>query len=138
MSEEQAEATQTNDRPMIVFVYDADVDEQRYQVEEQKAFFDDKVAVGARFFDCLRIDLESAKTDRALAKSVKKGSTLVFLSSRLHRAQDHQREEIQRWQDLRGDVLDDEAGLQDLRQDDHGKQTDHEGAFEAGQGVPQA
>ena len=79
MSEDEAKSTLTNDRPIIVFVYDADVDEQRFLVEEQKAFFDDKVAVGARFFDCVRIDLESAKTDRALAKAVKRAPALVFL-----------------------------------------------------------
>ena len=79
MTEEESRATLTTDKPMMVFVYDADVDEQRYLVEENKVFFDDKVAIGARFFDCLRIDLDSARDDRALAKKVKRAPMLVFL-----------------------------------------------------------
>lgn len=80
MTEEQAKATQRRDRPMMVFVYDdSKDDEQRFLVEKSKAFADDNVAVGARFFDCLRIDLESAKEDRALMKKVKRGPSLVFL-----------------------------------------------------------
>ena len=79
MTENEANATRSTDRPMMVFVYDADVDEQRFLVDEQKAFFDDKVAIGARFFDCLRIDLEGAKTDRVLKKAVRSAPALVFL-----------------------------------------------------------
>ena len=79
MTEEESRSTLTTDKPMMVFVYDADAEDQRYMVEEDKVFFDDMVAVGARFFDCLRIDIESARTDRALAKSVKRAPALLFL-----------------------------------------------------------
>jgi len=79
MTEEESKSTLTTDKPMMVFVYDADVDDQRYLVEEDKVFYDDMVAVGARFFDCLRIDIESARADRALAKRVKRAPALLFL-----------------------------------------------------------
>jgi len=83
MTEEQAKATLRNDRPMLVYVYDDDTkdedEDQRFFIEEAKNFRDDSVAVAARFFDCVRIDLESAKEDRAMRKKVRRGKTLVFV-----------------------------------------------------------
>lgn len=81
MTEEEAKQTLKSDRPMLVYVYD-DSDEEidnRVVVEEDKAFFDDRVLIGARFFDCVRIDAESAKEDRALAKKVGRLPALVFV-----------------------------------------------------------
>jgi hypothetical protein len=80
MTEAEAAETMRAERPMIVYIYDGEAEEDlRFEIEECKAFFDDKVAIGARFFDCIRIDAESAREDRALAESYKKLPALVFL-----------------------------------------------------------
>lgn len=66
-------------RPMVLFLYDADTEGARDGVDAP-AFQDDRVAILARFFDLLRIDLESASDDRALASvSNGKQSRVVFL-----------------------------------------------------------
>jgi hypothetical protein len=78
MTEEQAKATLRHDSPLLVYVYDDNVEDQRYAIEESKAFADDRVLVGTRFFDCVRIDLESAR-DEAVLKFVKRAPALVLL-----------------------------------------------------------
>ena len=80
MTESQAEAISRSDKPLLVYVYNDIADEEaRYSIEEASAFFDDKVAVGARLFDCVRIDMESAKSDGALKEHLGRANTLIFL-----------------------------------------------------------
>ena len=80
MTEEQARSISINDKPLLVYVYNDETDEEaRYSIEEASAFFDDKVAVGARLFDCVRIDMESAKTDGALKDHLGRDNTVIFL-----------------------------------------------------------
>lgn len=81
MTEEEAAAANSLARPLMVFVYD-DSDEktdQRLLVEEDKVFFDWKVTTGAKFFDCMRIDKESAAEDRILKKHARKAPCLVLV-----------------------------------------------------------
>jgi hypothetical protein len=80
MTEAQAKMVSRNGKPLLVYVYNDEVDDQaRYSIEEAGAFFDDKVAVGARLFDCVRIDMESAKSDGALKEHLGRENTIVFL-----------------------------------------------------------
>lgn len=80
MTEEQAKALSRNDKPLMVYVYNDLADEEaRYSIENASAFFDDKVAVGARLFDCVRIDLESAQSDGALKEHLGRDNTIIFL-----------------------------------------------------------
>jgi hypothetical protein len=66
-------------RPMVLFLHDADTEGARDGVDAP-AFRDERVAILARFFDLLRMDLESAADDRALsAVSNGRQSRLVFL-----------------------------------------------------------
>ena len=82
MTEEQAEKAGRAERPMLVYIYDdgKDEDDQRGAIESDRAFTqDEKVAIGARFFACLRIEKESAKEDRVLAKYARRAPVLVFV-----------------------------------------------------------
>jgi hypothetical protein len=80
MSEAEAAKISRNDKPIMVYIYNDLLDEEaRYSIEEASAFGDDKVAVGARLFDCVRIDIESAKKDRMLADHLGRENTLVML-----------------------------------------------------------
>jgi len=80
MTEDEAKAISRHERPLMVFVYNDELDEEsRFEIESASAFLDDKVAVGARYFDCVRIDLESAKGDRVLKEHVGRANSLVFV-----------------------------------------------------------
>lgn len=80
MTEAQAAAISRNDKPLIVYVYNDEVDEDaRFSIENASAFVDDKVAIGARFFDCVRIDAETAKNDRALKEHIGRANSLIFV-----------------------------------------------------------
>lgn len=79
MTEEEAAATTRTARPMLVYVYPVDDADARIAIEEDKVFLDDKVATGARFFDCLRIDSEAAASDRAVADSVARVPALLLV-----------------------------------------------------------
>ena len=80
MTEEEATKISRNDKPIMVYIYNDLTDEEaRYSIEEASAFADDKVAVGARLFDCVRIDIESAKKDRKLADHLGRENTIVML-----------------------------------------------------------
>lgn len=80
MTEKEAASLSRADRPMLVYVYNEDKnDDARFAIEEASAFLNDKVAVGARFFDCVRIDLASAKKDRALKGSLGTENSLIFV-----------------------------------------------------------
>lgn len=50
---------------MLVYVYNGKDVDARYAVEELKAFRDERVLVGARFFDCVRV-AEDTKAPRLL------------------------------------------------------------------------
>ncbi|MHC4134648.1 MAG: hypothetical protein ACYTDU_18325 [Planctomycetota bacterium] len=68
-------------RPLLVYVYDgADVD-ARYAVEKHKAFADEGVLVGARFFSCVRIEAGRARADVALKQHVAKIPCLLAVRS---------------------------------------------------------
>ena len=80
MTEAQAKAISRADKPILVYVYNDEVDEDaRFAIEEASAFVDDKVAIGARFFTCVRIDAETAKNDRALKEHVGRANSLIFV-----------------------------------------------------------
>jgi uncharacterized protein YeeX (DUF496 family) len=82
MTEEEAAKASRAERPLLVYIYDdsKDDDDQRAAIETDRAFTqNEKVAIGARFFDCLRIEKESAKEDRVLAKYAKRAPALVFV-----------------------------------------------------------
>jgi len=83
MTEEEAARASRAEKPMLIYLYadDPDAEEDpRNAVETDKAFTgSEKVAVGARFFDCLRIDAESAAEDRLLSDHVRKAPCLLFV-----------------------------------------------------------
>jgi hypothetical protein len=80
MTEEQATAASRNDRPILVYVYNDEIDEEsRFSIAKASAFADDKVAVGARFFDCVRIDAATAKEDHALKAHIGRANSLIFV-----------------------------------------------------------
>jgi len=83
MTEEEAAKASRSDKPMLIYLYAEDPDAQedpRNVVESDPAFTtSEKVAVGARFFDCLRIDAENAAEDRLLAEHVRKAPCLVYV-----------------------------------------------------------
>jgi hypothetical protein len=72
-----------SDRPMLVYIYPeprSETDEDpRVAVEEDRAFRDEGVVVGARFFDCVRIHEEDARGDRALKAYAGSAPCLVFV-----------------------------------------------------------
>jgi hypothetical protein len=82
MTEAEAQAVSRHDKPILVYVYNdeaKDNEDARFAIEAATAFIDEKVAVGTRFFDCVRIDAESAKKDRALKDHVGRANSLVFV-----------------------------------------------------------
>ena len=80
MTAEEAEAIGRNDKPMLVYVYNEEIDAKAsFSIEESIAFYDDKVAVGARLFDTVRMDLEDAKMDRVLKDHLGRENSLIFL-----------------------------------------------------------
>ena len=80
MTEKEAAAVVRHERPILVYVYnDEKDDDARFAIEEAAAFANDKVAVGARFFDCVRLDLETAKSDRMLKEHLGRQNSLLFV-----------------------------------------------------------
>lgn len=82
MTEAEAAKSNRRARPAVVFIYkdNAQAEEDpRAEIESHKAFRDDSVAIGARFFDCLRIDNEYAAKDRILKKYASMAPVLVFV-----------------------------------------------------------
>lgn len=76
MTEAEAAEAARAERPMVVFVYDPDSEDAD---DTDKAFQEERVAVGARFFDCLRISKLDAAEDRLLASYAEKAPVLVFV-----------------------------------------------------------
>jgi len=79
--EAEAAEAQRAKQPMLVFIY-ADGKagrDPRFAVEEEEAFQDEQVAIGARFFDCVRMHANDAKRDRALKRYAGRAPCLVLL-----------------------------------------------------------
>jgi hypothetical protein len=83
MTEEQARLAHRHDRPLLVYVYpeaaQGEDEDPRVAVEEDAAFRDEGVVVGARFFDCVRIHQQDAREDRALKAFAGSAPCLVFV-----------------------------------------------------------
>jgi hypothetical protein len=83
MTEEQAKQAHRNEKPMLVYIYPepaaGEDEDPRIAVEEDAAFRDEGVVVGARFFDCARIHEQDAREDRALKPFAGSAPCLVFV-----------------------------------------------------------
>ena len=76
MTEEESLKASRAERPLFVFIHDPDATEG---TEDDKAFQDERVAVGARFFDCVRVSKADAAEDRILKAYAAKAPILVFV-----------------------------------------------------------
>jgi hypothetical protein len=76
MTEEQSAKASRAERPLFIFVHDADA---TTGTEDDKAFQDERVAVGARFFDCVRISRADAAEDRLLKPYAAKAPILLLV-----------------------------------------------------------
>lgn len=76
MTAEESQKASRADRPLFVFIHDPDATEG---TEDDKAFQDERVAVGARFFDCVRVSKADAAEDRILKAYAAKAPILVFV-----------------------------------------------------------
>jgi hypothetical protein len=76
MTEAEAARAARAERPLFVFIHDADATTGS---EDDSAFQDERVAVGARFFDCVRISRADAKEDRLLAPHAGKAPALLLV-----------------------------------------------------------
>ena len=79
MTEEEAAKASLHEKPMMVLVYDANDEEARYAIEEDRNFTNEKVAIGARFFDRMAIDSENAAKDHLFNGKLKRLPSLYFL-----------------------------------------------------------
>lgn len=86
MTEEQSAKASRAERPLFVFIHDAD---ETIGTEDDKAFQDERVAVGARFFDCVRVSKGDAAEDRLLASYASKAPILVFVRPNFEVAASH-------------------------------------------------
>jgi hypothetical protein len=86
MTEEQSARASRSERPLFVFIHDADA---TTGTEDDKAFQDERVSVGARFFDCVRISKGDAAEDRLLKPYVAKAPVLLFLRPNYEVAASH-------------------------------------------------
>ncbi len=76
MTEEESKKASLSEKPLFVFIHDADATTGQ---EDDKAFKDEKVAVGARFFDCVRVSKGDAAEDRLIASYAAKAPVLLFV-----------------------------------------------------------
>ncbi|HEX5135718.1 MAG TPA: hypothetical protein VFY93_02010 [Planctomycetota bacterium] len=87
MTEEQAEEARRSDRPLLVYIYPDPAsereDDPRVAIEEDRAFRDEGVVVGARFFDCVRIHKDDARADPALKRYSGTAPCLVLVRPNL-------------------------------------------------------
>ncbi|MHC4135971.1 MAG: hypothetical protein ACYS0K_13410 [Planctomycetota bacterium] len=79
MSEEDAAKASLHEKPMMVLVYDANDEEARYAIEQDRNFTNEKVAIGARFFDRMAIDSENAAKDHLFGGKLGRLPSLYFL-----------------------------------------------------------
>ena len=87
MTEEESMRASRAERPLFVFIHDADA---TTGTEDDKAFQDERVAVGARFFDCVRVSKADAAEDRILKEYAPKAPILVFVRPSYEVAGTHQ------------------------------------------------
>lgn len=87
MTEEESLKASRAERPLFVFIHDPDATEG---TEDDKAFEDERVAVGARFFDCVRVSKADAAEDRILKAFAAKAPILVFVRPNYEVAGTHQ------------------------------------------------
>lgn len=87
MTEEESAKASRAEKPLFVFIHDADA---TVGTEDDKAFEDERVAVGARFFDCVRVSKADAAEDRLLKPYAAKAPILVFLRPNFEVAGAHQ------------------------------------------------
>jgi hypothetical protein len=81
-TEAEAKRAARADRPMLVYIFGTDRSsgrDPRFMVENDKVFLDENVAVGTRFYTCLRIHELDAKQDRALKRYASRAPCLVLL-----------------------------------------------------------
>ncbi len=76
MTEEESKKASLAERPLFVFIHDGDATTGK---EDDKAFQDERVAIGARFFDCVRVSKGDAAGDRLIASYAAKAPILVFV-----------------------------------------------------------
>jgi hypothetical protein len=82
MSEAEAKLAARASKPMLVYIFGTDREsgrDPRFTVEDHRVFQDEIVAVGTRFYTCLRIHQLDAKKDRALKKYASRAPCLVLL-----------------------------------------------------------
>lgn len=81
-SEAEAKRAARAEKPMLVYIFGSDRQsgrDPRFMVEDHRVFQDEIVAVGTRFYTCLRIHQLDAKKDRALKKYAARAPCLVLL-----------------------------------------------------------
>ena len=86
MTEAEAARASRAERPFLVFIHDPDSEKA---AEDDKAFEDERVAVGARFFDCVRVSKGDAAEDRLLASFAPKAPILVLVRPNYEIAASH-------------------------------------------------
>jgi len=82
ISEAEARQAARAKKPMLVYIFGTDRKsgrDPRFVVETHRVFRDEDVAVGTRFYTCLRIHELDAKRDRALKKYASRAPCLVYL-----------------------------------------------------------
>jgi hypothetical protein len=86
MSEDESAKASRAERPLFVFIHDPDSEKA---AEDDKVFQDERVAVGARFFDCVRVSKGDAAEDRILKAFAAKAPVLVFVRPNYEVAASH-------------------------------------------------
>lgn len=82
MSQAEAQRAARASKPMLVYIFGSDREsgrDPRFLVEDHRVFQDETVAVGTRFYTCLRLHQLDAKKDRALKKYASRAPCLVLL-----------------------------------------------------------
>lgn len=86
MTEEESAKASRAERPFLVFIHDP---ESEKATDDDKVFQDERVAVGARFFDCVRVSKGDAAEDRLLASFAPKAPILVLVRPNYEVAASH-------------------------------------------------
>ena len=75
-----ANTSRIAERPMMVYVTSPDSTNRDSRKFEDVVLKSESVAIGAKFFDCIRISEANADEDRLLAKAGRRAPRLVFLN----------------------------------------------------------
>ena len=86
MTEEEAAKASRAEKPLMVLIHDIDAETG---ADDDKAFQDERVSVGARFFDCVRVSKGDAAEDRLLKSFAAKAPILVFVRPNYEVAASH-------------------------------------------------